>query len=447
VAKNKKGMRDTKIMAKQDKENDKDLLAGSLKNFTGEELDVSGRSLSEALRFSFIILKIIMIAVVVAFLASGFKTVGSDERALVLRFGKILGIGEERVLGPGPHWVFPYPIDEIIRIPVEKKVNLPVNSFWYFQTKEEMLEGSKRKGRVPESLNPLLEGYCITRSEKQTDVIAGSDGSDYNIIHCKWQISYQIDDPERFFRNIYVEDVKPGEVNFDVITKSITPLLEDLVEDSVVTAMVNYTIDEAIKSQDRIPKHVKRLLQERLDKIESGIKVVDAFLTDITWPRQVDDAFLALINASQTSQKAISEARTYAESTLNEAAGPVAEQLFATLRDKNISDQEKELLWSQLAGAGEEKIAQARAYRTKVVETAKANADYLQQLLPEYRKRPELVIQKIYQDAIEYVLNNADEKFIIQPTEGAKGKELRILVNKDPSLKPKSSKKQAAQGN
>ncbi len=55
-------MRDTKIMAKQDKENDKDLRAGSLKNFTGEELDVSGRSLSEALRFSFIILKIIMIA-------------------------------------------------------------------------------------------------------------------------------------------------------------------------------------------------------------------------------------------------------------------------------------------------------------------------------------------------------------------------------------------------
>ncbi len=168
-------------------------------------------------------------------------------------------------------------------------------------------------------------------------------------------------------------------------------------------------------------------------------------LTDITWPRQVDDAFLALINASQTSQKAISEARTYAENTLNEAAGPVAEQLFATLHDKNISDQEKELLWSQLAGAGEEKIAQARAYRTKVVETAKANADYLQQLLPEYRKRPELVIQKIYQDAIEYVLNNADEKFVIQPTEGAKGKELRILVNKDPSLKPKSSKEQTTQ--
>jgi membrane protease subunit HflK len=98
-----------------------------------------------------------------------------------------------------------------------------------------------------------------------------------------------------------------------------------------------------------------------------------------------------------------------------------------------------------LAGTAEEKIAQARAYRTKVVETAKADADYLRQLLPEYRKRPELVIQKIYQDAIEYVLNNADEKFVIQPTEGTGGKELRVIINKDPSLKPKSEKERKTQ--
>jgi len=429
-------------MMEQNRDNNKNLQS---QQHRGDQLDAAGKSLSEALRISFIILKIIMIVLVVAFLASGFKTVGSDERALVLRFGKILGVGEERVLGPGPHWVFPYPIDEIIRIPVEKKVNLPINSFWYFQTKEEILEGSKRKERPPESLNPLQDGYCITRSEKQSDAIAGSDGSDYNIIHCKWQITYQIDDPERFFRNVYAEDVKPGQVYFDVITKSITPLLEDLVEDSVVAAMVNYTIDDAIKSQDRIPKHVARLLQEKLDQIESGIKIVSVYLTDITWPRQVDEAFLASIKASQTSQTAISGARTYAENTLNQAAGPVAQRLFAALHDKNVTEEEKELLWSQLAGTAEEKIAQARAYRTKVVETARANADYLQQLLPEYRKRPQLVIQKVYQDAIEYVFNNADEKFVIQPTQGAKGREIRILLSRDPSLKPKSSKEQRTQ--
>jgi membrane protease subunit HflK len=433
------------IMPTQNSQDNKDFRTKPPKNIAGEELDASGRSLSEALRISFIILKIIMIVLIVAFLASGFKTVGPDERALVLHFGKIRGVGEKRVLGPGPHWVYPYPIDEIVRIPVEKKVDLPVNSFWYFQTKEELLEGPKKVRRPPASLNPLQDGYCLTRSEKQTSSVAGSDGSDYNIIHCKWLITYQIDDPERFFRNVYIEDVKPGEVYFDVMSKSITPLLEDLVEDSVVTAMVNYTIDEAIKSQDRIPRHVAVLLQERLDKIESGIKVVSVYLTDITWPRQIDDAFLASIKASQTSQKAISEARTYAENTLNEVAGSLAERLFQTLHDKTVSEAEKEQLWSQLAGTAQEKIAQARAYRTKVAETARANADYLQQLLPEYRKRPQLVIQKIYQDAVEYVLGKADEKFIIQPTKGPGPKEIRILISRDTTLKPKSDKKQGTE--
>jgi membrane protease subunit HflK len=429
-------------MTKQNKENDKNLPAKLPPTFTGEELDASGKSLSDALRISFVILKIIMIVLIIAFLASGFKTVGSDEQALVLRFGKIHGVGEERMLGPGPHWVFPYPIDEIIKIPVERMVNLPINSFWYYQTKEELLgEDLKKRSRPGEKLDPIRDGYCITRSEKQKDTIADSDGSDYNIVHCKWQIAYKIDDPERFFRNVYVADTKPGEAYFDVITQTVNPLLENLFEDSVVTAMVDYTIDEAIKSQDRIPKHVAKLLQEKLDRIESGIKIVSVYLTDITWPRQVDEAFAASIKASQSSQKAISEARTYAGNTLNEAAGPVAERLFPALHDKNMGEEEKELLWSQVAGKAEEKLAQARAYRTKVVEIARANAEYLQQLLPEYRKRPQLVIQKIYQDAMEYIFNNVDEKFVIQSTNG----KIWVLLNRDAALKPKSDKEQTTQ--
>ncbi len=426
-------------MTEQNQEDNRDLQPQSSRRPAGDKLDAAGRSLSEALRISFIILKIIMIVLVILFLSSGFRTVGSDEQALVLRFGKIRGVGEERLLGPGLHWVFPYPIDEIVKIPTAKKVNLPLNSFWYYQTKEEMLpKGPKDTTRIPEKLNPIREGYCITRSEKQSRTIAGSTGSDYSIIHSKWQLTYQIDDPERFFKNVYVEDVKPGQSYADIIAKSITTLLEYLLEDSVVTAMVNYTIDEVIQSPGRISKHVEKLLQEKLNQIESGLTVVSVQLTERTWPRQVDYAFLASFMASQASQKAISEAKGYAENTLNEAAGPIAAELLAALEGKTISEQEKELLWSQLAGAAQEKIAHARAYRTKVVEAARANAEYLQTLLPEYRKRPKLVVQRIYQDAIEYVLNNADEKMIIQPAQGTGGREIRILLNRDPTIKPKS---------
>lgn len=426
-------------MTEQNNEDNKGLQPPSPEKTAGDELDAAGRTLSEALRVSFIILKVIMIVLVIAFLASGFRTVGSDEQALVLRFGKIRGVGEERILGPGLHWVFPYPIDEIVKIPVKKKVNLAIDSFWYFQTRRELL--GEKTTRLPATLDPILDGYCITRSEKHSLATAASDGSDYNIVHCKWQLTYQINDPERFFRNVYVEDVKPGQIYFDVITGSVTPLLEDLTEDAVVTAMVNYSIDEVMFERvARVTEHVKNLLQDNLNKIDSGIKVVSVDLTKSIPPRQVHGAFLASLKASQDRQKAISEAKTYAERTLSEAAGAVADELFKVLKGKTVSEEEEKFLWDHLAGAAREKIAQAQAYRTKVVENTKADAEYLQELLPEYRKHPKLLLQEIYFDAIEEVLTNADEKFIIQPTKGIKGHEIRVLINRDPTIKRKSGK-------
>lgn len=402
-------------MTEEDKQSNNDLQPQAPDKSGTEDLDAAGKSLSEALGISFIILKVIMAVLILAFLASGFKTVGSDEKALVLRFGKIRGVGENRVLKPRtrPYWIFPYPVDMMVKIPVEKKVDLLVRSFWYYQTKEDILsEPSIKKTRFLETLDPKKDGYCITRSEEQNETISGSDGSDYNIVHCKWQLTYQIDDPERFFKNIYVEDVKPGDIYFDAMTESITPLLQNLFEDAIVTATVNYTIDDVMFEQvARLTEHIRGLLQEKLDTIESGIKVVRIQLTDKTWPQQINEAFQASHSASQGSEQTISKARTYAESAVIGAAG-VAQQ----------------------------KIAEARAYRTKIVANARANAEYLRQLLPEYRKHPKLIIHEIYQDAMERIFANVDEKFVIP-----KGAEWRIFLNRDPSLKPRTSKEQTTQ--
>jgi len=427
-------------MTQQDRENkNQDLESTPAGRSVGDQHDLANKYLSDALRLGFIVLKIIMVVLVIAFLASGFKTIGSDEKGLLLRFGRIKPVGPEGVLGPGPHWVLPYPIDEVIRIPVTTKVNLPVDSFWYPETLP-LIPG--RPPGVPQALNPVRDGYCITRSETQGQAVPGSSAGDYNIVHSRWQLTYRIDDPTDFFRNTYVEDPKPGEIYFSVLKRSITPFLKSVFEDAVVTALVNYSIDEAIRSQDRIPRHVQRLVQERLEAIESGIRIESVQLTGVSWPRQVNEAFLASIRASQESQKAISEARGYFDNTLSETAGPLAQELHAALFDDSINEQEKETLWTQLAGRAQEIIAEAKAYRTKVVESAKANAGYLRAILPEYRKRPELVLQEIYLGTMESIFGNANEVFLIQPTEGAKGTELRVHLNRDPALKPRSEKKQ-----
>ena len=414
-----------------------------------ERLGTAEKSLSEALGISFAILKVIMILLVVAFLVSGFKTVGSNEQALRLVFGRIQGTGEARVLDSGWHWVFPYPIGEIVRIPVKKQIKLNVGSFWYWEDRNDVLgEGPKPRRITSKKLNPLREGYCLTRSEMRTPQTAGvtgavpgdGDGSDYNIVHCKWEINYTIDNIEQFFSNVLIKDVPPGQVYERVMTESITPLLRNVLESAVVTTMVQYTIDEALQSRDTIPRHVKQLAQKQLDDVESGIKLTSVQLIDVEWPKQVNDAFEAFFTASQTSQQTVSEARTYAEQRLTDAAGQMAEPLYGLLMAENPDEAELEALWLQVAGQAQDTIAQASAYRTKVVEAAKANATYLQSILPEFRKRPELVTQQIYLDTLEEVLQNAVEKFIVQPAGELKGQEIRVLVNRDPLLSKRGSK-------
>jgi hypothetical protein len=129
----------------------------------GEDLDAAGRSLSDALRISFAILKVIMIVLVIGFIASGFRTVQSGEKGIILRFGKIQRITTK----PGSVWVLPYPIDELIRIPADRRINLPVNTFWYKETREDIMgPGTIPRNYRADSLDPLQEGYCLTRSEK-----------------------------------------------------------------------------------------------------------------------------------------------------------------------------------------------------------------------------------------------------------------------------------------
>ncbi len=390
-------------------------------------LDTAGKSLSDALRLSFTILKVIMVVLVILFLTSGIFRVQEDENALVLQFGKIRGkVSENRVLKPGLHWAWPEPISEIITIPVKKVQALAINSFWYFETDAEKL-GSP--GRPGQTLNPVKDGYCLTRNDS---IIAG-DGSDYNIVHSKWVLTYQIQRPEKFFRNIHYNATAPGQDFLDVAAKTVDPLLESLASNAIAVTMVNYSIDDAIVSKKEIASNVKRLLQEKLDKIESGIMVKAMYVSGkITWPRQVDDAFQLQLNASNNSKRKVIAAKTEATTILNETGGANAERILAELKSGKLDTAGKEKLLDQLAGSCQEKISAARAERTKTVETAKANADYFTKLLPQYRKRPELVLQGIYREAIREVMNNVDEKFFVQPSSEGKGREIRVIINRKP---------------
>jgi len=436
-----------------------DHAAGSPEPLDTAKFDSASRSLAEALRISFIILKVIMVGIAVAFVATCFQAIGPQEQGILLRFGQIrTGPDGEVAIKSGLRFVWPYPVEELVKIPVSTKTNLAVNTFWYFQTADEVLSDRTRsQWRPPDKLDPLIEGYCLARGEDLASLVEVMGGAgvrhgsslgrdDYSIVHSKWQVIYEISDVRAFFKNVLVETPRPGEDYYALMMKGISPILQASVEEAVVQTLAHYNIDELIASKDRIPSQVRDLVQAQMASLDSGVRVVSVTLTAFTWPRQVDEAFTAFITASQQARTQVSTAQATAQATLNEAAGPVAAELAEALQQRDAEAQRVESLWSQAAGECQTRLAEARAYRTTVVESARSSAEYFQRLLPEYRSRPYLVVHNLYLDAVAEVLAGVEEKFLVQPASGRQ-RELRVLLNRDPTVRARTLQPPSGGGN
>ena len=375
----------------------------------------------------------IIAVLLVVFVFSGIKQIQQDEEAIRLHFGEIRG----PVLKPGIRFAWPEPIDEIIRIPVQRELSIPIESFWYYETPEEKLREFKRQVTGP--LDPLKDGYCLTRN----DHIEGMSGADYNIVHSAWTITYKISSPKLFFENVYIRDRKPGEDLLEAAADTLDPLLESLASNAIVRTMVQYSIDEAVKNNVKIAEDVKYILQDKLDQVGCGIQIGDVRASQIVWPRQVDQAFQASSKARQESDQIKTDAASYKEQLLTDTGGSDAETILDQIKQPDLSQEKQFELVGKLSGQVRTEISGANLYRTTVVEDAKASAEYLRKLLPEYRKNRELVLQKIYQDAIEQVLAGADEKIFIQTREGM-ADEIRVLLNRDPNINKGKAKQNNA---
>ena len=71
------------------------------------------------------------------------------------------------------YWSFPYPIDEVVRIPITEIQQVKSTVGWYATTPEMELAGTEQPAGP--SLNPQIDGYVIT--------------ADHNIIHTRATVS------------------------------------------------------------------------------------------------------------------------------------------------------------------------------------------------------------------------------------------------------------------
>ncbi|MCK4905517.1 protease modulator HflK [bacterium] len=335
-----------------------------------EQIQPAFEYLARALRMSFGALKIIVGGLVAYYIIfSGLFTVKQDEVAIILRWGKIVGVGEGRVLQPGFHWSFPEPIDTIVCIPVRKVKSLEIEEFWSAELDNPQMS-------VPESLIPYLHGYCIS--------------GDNNLIHTRLQVSYNITAPIS-----YITKVKDEE-----------ELIKSVVSNAVIEVIGNSSVEEALRTQlEKISRLVRYKAQKRLDSLDSGITISAIYLERSMPPLRVVEAFNRVIRAEQIKSTFINEGKTYANREINTARG-----------DASII------------------LSEAQTYRNTVVNETLADATYIQELTRKFKKGSEELdtyISYFYQEKMEALLVNLEDKFILQTPVKGKENELRILLGKE----------------
>jgi membrane protease subunit HflK len=337
--------------------------------------DAGTQALSDALKSSFTIVKVIMIGLVMVFLFSGFFVVGPQEKAIKLRFGVPVGGGEGKLLGPGPHWAFPPPIDEVVRIPVGQMQAISSSIGWYATTAAAEAAGTEMP--PGDSLRPVQDGYLLTGDE--------------NIVHLRATLRYRI--------------AEPG-LRYVLEFANASNLVENAFNNALLFAAASYKVDDALtRDQAGLREVARNRFEQLVARHNLGITEIQIDNMQVIPPRQLKDAFGRVTEAEVRRAKELNEARSYENQTISKARAEAESR-------KNLGETE----------------------RTRLVEFVAAEVERFTNNLPAWRANRELFTQQRQSEVLRVIYTNAQEK-VVAPNRGG-GRELRLQINREPP-KPK----------
>jgi membrane protease subunit HflK len=335
--------------------------------------DAGTQALSDALKSSFAIVKIIMVGLLVVFLFSGFFKVEPQEKAVVLRFGVPAGGGDGKLLGPGPHWAFPPPIDEVVRIPVGQVQSVSSTVGWYATT-----AASEAAGTEPppgDSLRPGQDGYLITGDE--------------NVIHLRATLRYRI--------------AEPG-LRYMLDFANASNVVQSAFNNALLYAAARYRVDDALtRDQAGFREAARHRFEQLVAQHHLGLTEVQIDNMQVIPPRQLKEAFARVSEAEVRRAKELNDARSYENQTISKARADAEAR-------KNAGEAE----------------------RARLVEFVAAEVERFTNNLPAWRANRELFVQQRQAEAMRIIYTNAQEKLILpEPRDGSK-REVRLQINREP---------------
>jgi membrane protease subunit HflK len=285
---------------------------------------------------------IIIFFLVAFFAVTSFYSVEQGEVGVVLRFGKYL-----KTTQPGLHWRLPFNIDRLDKVKVERVF------------KEEF------------GFRTLEAGVNTSYSTKSYDDEALMLTGDLNVLDVSWIVHFKIKDPVHLLFNV----------------RNPRDTVRDISESAMRQVIGDYSINEAITLQKSdINQAVKDILQNSLDKYESGIQIDKIELQQVLPPPVVKASFNEVNEAEQEREKVINESW--------EAYNKVI---------------------PQARGQAEKTIREAEGYALARVNRAEGDAKRFLEVWNEYKNDKEITRRRLYLETIEEIIPKSGKVYVFEP--------------------------------
>lgn len=264
--------------------------------------------------------------------ATGFYIVPEGQSGIVTTFGKYT-----ETTMPGFRWHAPVPIQNV-----------------------EIVDVSSVR---------TVEVGALGRAAREAEALMLTD--DENIVDLRFNVQYRI---------------KPGEGAMNYIFRSRNP--DDSVLHSAESAMREVVgrlrMDNVLfESKQEIAEAVKKIMQDMLDRYQTGIEVMSVAIQNAQPPQPVQAAFNDAVKAGQDRERQINEGQAYANAVIPKARG-MAVRL----------------------------TQEAEGYKARVVEAARGDAERFTQILKQYEKAPQVTRDRMYVDVMQQVLSSSTKIFV-----------------------------------
>lgn len=313
------------------------------------ELNQLREAFDQFRKYAALSIALVGIAVAVVLGTMSYFQVEAGEQAVLLR----LGVPTGNTYGPGLHFKVPI-VDNVYKADVKKVHQL---EFGFRTTRAGVQSEFDEQSYDNESL--MLTG-------------------DLSLVIVQWTVFYRIADPEKYF--FQVRDVE--ETIRDISEAAVRLLVGDRSNDEVMT---EHRAQIVTKGRD--------LIQEKLDRCDSGIFVERVALRQVDPPEAAKAAFNKVNDARARQQQLVEQAKRARVEAVEAAKGE---------RDGIV--------------------ASARGSLAQTVESARGEALRFLKLLAEYRKAPAITKRWMYLSAVGGALKQAGPITVLsQSPAGAAG--------------------------